>query len=231
MSAQAATPMVRVEHLVKRYPAGALPRPALDDVSVVVGRGEFVAVVGRSGSGKTTLLNVVAGLDRDCQGIVEVDGRPLAALGDRDLARMRNRTIGFVFQAFHLLPHLTVIENVMLPASFGDRAALATARSRAEDALARVGLADKAGVPPTRLSAGEKQRVAVARAILNRPALLLCDEPTGNLDAETGRFVIDIFLELNRKDGTTLLVATHEARVAESASRRVVLEAGRVVEG
>ncbi|MBM4396381.1 MAG: ABC transporter ATP-binding protein [Deltaproteobacteria bacterium] len=223
--------MVRVEHLVKRYPAGALPRPALDDVSVTVARGEFVAIVGRSGSGKTTLLNAIGGLDRDCAGVLEVDGRALARMGDRELARMRNRGIGFVFQAFHLLPQLTVLENVMLPASFDDRGALPTARGRAGDALARVGLSDKAAVPPTRLSAGEKQRVAIARAILNRPALLLCDEPTGNLDAETGRNVIDIFLELAAKDGTTLMIATHEGRVAEAAGRRVVLAAGKVVEG
>ena len=219
--------MVLVEHLSKRYPEGR--RPALDDVSLVVGRGEFVAVVGRSGSGKTTLLNVVGGLDRDCQGRVVMDGREVARLRDRDLSAMRNRTMGFVFQAFHLLPNLTVLENVALPASFGTGDGLANATGRAMEALDRVGLADKAPARPTQLSAGERQRVAIARAVLNRPALLLCDEPTGNLDAATGRTVLEIFLELNRGDGTTLLVATHEDRVSEAASRRVVLEAGRVV--
>lgn len=227
--------MIRVEHLVKSYPGqaaeagdGRLPS-ALRDVSLTVDKGEFLAVVGRSGSGKTTLLNVLGGLDRGWTGRVEVAGKDLARLGDGDMSLLRNRTMGFVFQAFHLLPHLTVLENVTLPAWFGpsdrDRA---EAQDRARQALERVGLAPRAGDRPTRLSAGERQRVAVARALLNRPALLLCDEPTGNLDAATGAAVLDILLELNRRDGTTLVVATHEPRVSEAAGRRIVLEAGKV---
>ncbi len=219
--------MVRVQHLSKRYPGGL--RIALDDVSLDVERGEFVAVTGRSGSGKTTLLNVVGGLDLQCEGRVEVDGHDLRKLRDRDLSQLRNRTLGFVFQAFHLLPQLTVLENVTLPASFAPVVPGPETDALGRGAIERVGLIEKAGVRPTQLSAGEKQRVAIARAILCRPALLLCDEPTGNLDAATGRTVIDIFLELNRRDGTTLLVATHEPRMSEAAGRRVVLEAGRVV--
>jgi putative ABC transport system ATP-binding protein len=230
-------PVIQVRGLSKAYP-GAIVSPevgrgayALRDLDLDVARGEFVAVVGRSGSGKTTLLNVVGGLDRDYTGRVEVGGRDLATLDDRALSRMRNRTIGFVFQAFHLLPHQTVLENVMLPARFADAHDPAGAERRAREALERTGLAHKASSVPTRLSAGERQRVAIARAILNRPELLLCDEPTGNLDAETGQAVLGIFLDLCAHDGTTLLVATHEDRVSRAAGRRVVLEAGRRVDG
>jgi putative ABC transport system ATP-binding protein len=223
--------VIRVEGLTRVYPGqgGAAPRPpALRDVSLAVGAGEFVAVVGRSGSGKTTLLNVLGGLDRHWTGRVEVAGKDLAGLADADLSELRNRRLGFVFQAFHLLPHLTVVENVTLPAWFGGDRERATAVDRAREALDRVGLLDRAGDVPTRLSAGERQRVAVARAILNRPAVLLCDEPTGNLDHATGTAVLDLLVGLGR-EGTTLLVATHEPRVSEAAARSVVLEAGRVV--
>ncbi len=230
--------MIRVEHLVKAYPGqavdggGARLPAALRDVSLSVGRGEFLAVVGRSGSGKTTLLNILGGLDRGWTGKVEVGGQDLASLRDRDLSLLRNRTMGFVFQAFHLLPHLTVQENVTLPAWFGptdrDRA---DADLRAREALQRVGLLHRAPDRPTHLSAGERQRVAVARALLNRPRILLCDEPTGNLDGATGSAVLDIFLELNRRDGTTLVIATHEPRVSEAAGRVIVLRDGRIAEG
>lgn len=221
--------MISIRNLVREYPEGAGRRRALDQVSMDVQPGEFVAVTGRSGSGKTTLLNIVGGLDRGYSGEVRVAGTDLATLKDRDLSALRNRRVGFVFQAFHLLPHLTVAENVALPAEFGGLEGRRDARSRAVAALERVSLAARAGARPTQLSAGERQRVAVARAIFNRPALLLCDEPTGNLDADTGRLVLDIFLELNQTDGTTFLVATHERRVSEAASRRVVLDGGRMI--
>ncbi len=217
-----------VRDLRKIYRDHAREVTALDGVHLAVGPGEFVAVTGRSGSGKTTLLNVLGGLDRDYAGSVMLDGRDLARLRDRDVSDLRNRCIGFVFQAFHLLPHLTVIENVTLPALFGGVAQDAVERALA--ALERVGLRDKAGVRPTRLSAGERQRVAIARAILNRPRLLLCDEPTGNLDEATGAVVLGIFRELNERDKTTLVIATHSAQVAGAAGRRVALEAGRVVQ-
>lgn len=221
--------MIRVENLAKVYPDAAQAIPALDAISLDVRNGEFVAVMGHSGSGKTTLLNIVGGLDRDYTGRVSLEGNDLSKLGDRDLSRLRNRTIGFVFQAFHLLPHLTVLENVMLPSCFGSPEGLDSAEDRARDALDRVGLRDKTPVRPTQLSAGERQRVAIARSILNRPSLLLCDEPTGNLDAATGGTVLDIFMELNR-EGTTLVVATHSEHVARAASRKVTLEGGRTME-
>ncbi len=229
-------PMIEVRNLTKVYP-GAVASPeagrgefALHGVDLEVGRGEFVAVVGRSGSGKTTLLHILGGLDRHYQGQVRVRGRDLATLDDRGLSRMRNATIGFVFQAFHLLPHLSVLQNVLLPSRFSGIEDPGLFEGRAREALERTGLTHKASSLPTRLSAGERQRVAIARAILNRPELLLCDEPTGNLDAQTGRAVLDIFLDLCARDGTTLVIATHEARVSEAAGRRIVLEAGRCVE-
>lgn len=221
--------MIRTEGLTKVYPGPSREAPALRDVSLDVGAGEFVAVMGHSGSGKTTLLNIIGGLDRDYGGRVALEGVDLATMGDRELSSLRNRTIGFVFQAFHLLPNLTVLENVMLPACFGSADRDGSAPDRAREALERVGLQHRTGVRPTHLSAGERQRVAIARSVLNRPDLLLCDEPTGNLDAVTGDRVLDIFLELNR-EGTTLMVATHSERVAGAAGRQVTLAQGRVME-
>ncbi len=220
---------VEVEGLRKVYRDRAREVVALDGVSLSIEPGQFVAVTGRSGSGKTTLLNILGGLDRDYSGRVMLDGRDLARLRDAEVSALRNRGIGFVFQAFHLLPHLTVLENVTLPAFFGRPGLDAGAVERAMEALDRVGLRDHAGVRPTRLSAGERQRVAIARAILNRPRLLLCDEPTGNLDEATGAVVIAIFRELNQRDGTTIVVATHSAGVAQAAGRQVVLARGKVL--
>ena len=201
-------------------------RKALDNVDLRVEAGEFVSLVGRSGSGKTTLLNVLGGLDRGWTGDVSVLGHRLARIRDREMSALRNTGLGFVFQAFNLLSHLTALQNVMLPAHFGS-SDMRGAEKAAREALDRVGLLSRFGAFPWQLSAGERQRVAIARAILNRPRLLLCDEPTGNLDQATGQCIIDIFSQVNR-DGTTLIVATHEDRMAEASSRVVRLEAGRV---
>jgi len=220
--------MIRAEGISKFYRGANTETPALECVNLEIGRGEMVAITGHSGSGKTTLLNIIGGLDRAYEGRLLLDGRNLADLGDREMSSLRNRTLGFVFQAFHLLPHLTVLENVTLPSSFGASEDPGSASRRATEALERVGLEDKVRVRPTMLSAGERQRVAIARAVLNRPALLLCDEPTGNLDEDTGRRVLDIFTELNREDGTTLLMATHSKDVANVTGRRIVLERGRL---
>lgn len=223
--------VINTTDLVREFAAGAgsqaKPRRALDGVSVSVDGGEFVAVVGRSGSGKTTLLNIIGGLDRAYSGRVEVMGREISRMNDADLSRFRNSSIGFVFQAFHLLSHLTVIQNVTLPEHFG-RGDMKDASERARQALERVGLLSRAASFPHELSAGERQRVAIARAILNRPSIVLCDEPTGNLDAQTGQTVIDIFKDLNRQDGTTFLVATHEDRMASVADRVISLVDGRL---
>jgi len=194
-----------------------------------VERGERLAIIGQSGSGKSTLLNIIGGLDDADKGSVEVLAHDYSKTSESALAKLRNREIGFVFQAFNLLEHLTCLGNVTLPASFGTEDYDVEARGR--DALERVGLTDFAHRRPFEISGGQKQRVAIARAMFNRPALLLCDEPTGNLDTETGRDVIKFFTELNEKDGVTLLTVTHEERVSRTATRVIRLEDGVIVEG
>jgi putative ABC transport system ATP-binding protein len=204
-------------------------RPILSGVSLTVEAGEWVALVGRSGSGKSTLLHLLGGLDRRYRGAVEVAGHDLARLEDDALARLRNREVGFVFQSFHLLEHLSVRENVALPSLFGGaRLAPKEVAERVERALERVGMAEFAAASPARLSGGQKQRVAIARALFSAPKLLLADEPTGNLDAETGRAIVELFGALHR-EGLTLLLVTHEERVSRAASRVLRLDAGRLV--
>jgi ABC-type lipoprotein export system ATPase subunit len=203
----------------------------LRGASLTLHRGELVALVGRSGSGKSTLLAVLGGLDREFSGQVQVFGHELAALSDAQLSLLRNEHIVFVFQSFHLLDHLSTIENVLLPTSFAARPLpSAAAYERAQEALARVDLADRRDARPPTLSGGQKQRVALARALFFRPQLLLCDEPTGNLDVETGQKIIDLFRALNQREGLTLLLVTHEPRVAAVASLVLRIEAGQVSE-
>jgi len=224
----AQSPIIRLRDVTKSYGAGAAKTPVLRGVSFDVDRGEFVALVGQSGSGKSTLLNIIGGLDQPDAGEVEILGVDTLRSSDTRRAAMRNQSIGFVFQAFNLLDHLTVLGNVVLPASFSRGAGSAEARGR--EALRRVGLADLANRRPGELSGGQKQRVAIARALFNAPTLLLCDEPTGNLDSETGREVIDFFRELNAKDGVTLLIVTHERRVSSVARRVIAMRDGMLVE-
>ncbi len=220
---------IHLEKVNKHYGVGAGRQQVLFDVSLEIDPGELVSIVGTSGSGKSTLLNLIGGLDRDYEGTVVVRGQDYATLSDTALSRLRNETIGFVFQSFNLLDHLTCWENVALPAMF-DRRRHTDARKRALEVLERVGLADKADVTPANLSGGQKQRVAIARAIFNRPAVLLCDEPTGNLDTKTGQQIIDLFRQLNEEDHITLLLVTHEDRVSQVAHRILRLEDGRIVE-
>jgi putative ABC transport system ATP-binding protein len=203
--------------------------PVLRGVDLRVGEGELVAIVGPSGSGKSTLLHVAGGLDRDYRGAVSVRGKDLARLSVRELAELRNATVGFVFQSFNLLPGFTALENVMLPGMLRDAAAepAGTVRARAEEALARVGLADKASAPPARLSGGERQRVAIARALFARPGVLLADEPTGNLDTTSGEEIIRLFSEM-AAGGMAVLVVTHEERVSRAAARVLQLREGRL---
>ena len=218
--------LIRAAGLTKLYGDGAARRAALDGVTLTVAPGEFLAVLGPSGSGKSTLLGVVGGLDRDYRGEVEVFGEDLRKLGDRELSRLRGERVGFVFQAFHLLPHLTVLDNVLAPALFAtDPGDL---RARALDLLGRLGLAGRADDTPARLSGGQRQRVAIARALLRKPALLLCDEPTGNLDVETGARTIDLFRELFAEGGLTVVAVTHEERLAQAATRTVLLRDGKL---
>jgi len=200
----------------------------LRGVSLDIAKGELVALVGQSGSGKSTLLNIIGGLDQPDAGEVEVLGTDTVAAGDAKRARLRNRSIGFIFQAFNLLEHLTCLGNVVIPAAFSHDAKDVEQRGR--EALRRVGLSDFAGRYPGELSGGQKQRVAIARALFGSPALLLCDEPTGNLDSETGKEVIDFFRELNQKDKVTLLIVTHERRVSSVAQRVIAMRDGMIVE-
>ena len=220
--------MIHARAVVKEYEDGEGSRVrVLDGVSLDVEAGDFVAVVGASGSGKSTLLHLLGGLDVHYQGQVEVGGVKLTGLGDKALARFRNTHVGFVFQSFHLIPNLSALENVLLPSHFGP--ATSDGRKRASQLLERVGLGAKQDRAPVRLSGGERQRVAIARALFGGPKLLLCDEPTGNLDAATGAGVIQLFQELH-KEGLTVLTVTHEERMSAVARRVLRLKDARLVE-
>jgi putative ABC transport system ATP-binding protein len=200
----------------------------LEDVSFTIGAGEAVAVVGASGSGKSTLLSLLAGLDTPSTGLVRLDGVALSQLDEDGRARVRGAKVGFVFQSFQLLPALTALENVMLPLELrGDRDAQGPARR----ILERVGLGERLGHYPRQLSGGEQQRVALARAFVTEPDLLFADEPTGNLDTETGRAVMDLLFDLNAQHGTTLILVTHDERLAARCGRVLRLAAGRLVSG
>lgn len=195
-------------------------RAALDSVSLTIEAGELTAVMGPSGSGKSTLLNLIAGLDRPTQGQVVVDGIDVGRLSEARLARFRRERLGFIFQFFNLLPNLTVLDNVLLPAELvGTGAREATAKAR--DLLAQLGMADKQNDYPGRLSGGQRQRAAIARALINRPAVILADEPTGALDSRSGDQVMDVIEELNQ-GGQTVLLVTHDAKVAGRYAQRIV---------
>ena len=220
--------VIRLRDVTKSYGTGAARTQVLRGVSFDVSHGEFVALVGQSGSGKSTLLNIIGGLDEADGGEIEVLGVDTTTASEPARAKLRNTSIGFVFQAFNLLDHLTCLGNVTLPASFQHAAKGVEERGR--DALRRVGLADYAQRRPSELSGGQKQRVAIARALFGSPSLLLCDEPTGSLDSETGREVIEFFKELNAKDGVTLVIVTHERRVSSVAKRVIVMRDGMLIE-
>jgi len=219
--------MIRLRGITKSFRDAGREVPILRGVELEVAAGELVAIVGPSGSGKSTLLYVAGALDRDFAGEVAVAGVSLAGRSARELAALRNREIGFVFQSFNLLQGLSALENVMLPGLLrgGDRVSAGELRAAAEQALVDVGLGDKARQPPARLSGGERQRVAIARALFARPRVLLADEPTGNLDAVTGEAIIRQFADLAAA-GLTVLVVTHEERVSRAASRVLHLDHG-----
>ena len=222
--------VISVRDLRKDYLEGGRRVPVLDGACLEVEAGEHLAIVGRSGCGKTTLLNLLGALDRDYEGHLVVDGQELRRLDDRRLAAFRNRTVGFVYQSFHLLPHLSAAQNVALPAFF-DRGPARGARSprdRALECLERVGLGGQGDRFPLHLSGGEQQRVAIARALFQDPRIILCDEPTGSLDENNGGRILDLFEELNKELGVTLVVVTHDAKIAARAGRVVVVEEGRL---
>jgi putative ABC transport system ATP-binding protein len=203
-------------------------RPALDGVSLTIEAGELTAVMGPSGSGKSTLLNLIAGLDRPTQGRVVVDGIDVGKLSEARLARFRRERLGFIFQFFNLLPNLTVLDNVLLPAELVGTGAR-EANAKARDLLAQLGMGDKQNDYPGRLSGGQRQRAAIARALINRPAVILADEPTGALDSRTGDQVMDVIEELNQ-GGQTVLLVTHDAKVAGRYAQRIISLRGGSVE-
>jgi ABC-type lipoprotein export system ATPase subunit len=219
-------PMIKLAGIGRRYGTVA-PVVALRGIDLEVHPGEWVAVVGASGSGKTTLLNIVGCLDRQSGGTYRFDGIDVAALSDRQRAGLRSRRIGFIFQSFHLLAHRTVLENVMLAEAYA-RQPRAGRADRARAALAAVGLDSRTDFLPTRLSGGERQRVAIARALLNGPELLLCDEPTGNLDSVTTDSILELLDGLHR-GGLTIITITHDAGVAVRAERQVRIADGQIV--
>ena len=218
--------IVAVEHVFKSVTDSTGTLDILRDIHFSLAARETVAIVGASGSGKSTLLSIVAGLDTPTRGTVRVDGEDLFAVGEDARAAMRARKIGFVFQSFQLLGNLTALENVMLPLELAGRR---DARQAASDMLARVGLSERLGHYPKVLSGGEQQRVALARAFVVQPAVLLADEPTGSLDFATGETVMELMFDLNREQGTTLVMVTHDRAIAALCQRRLTVEAGRIV--
>jgi putative ABC transport system ATP-binding protein len=223
------TPLVQLRGLAKSFPEGETTRTVFRDLDAEIFRGESVALLGRSGSGKSTLLNLVGGIDLPTAGEVILDGTSLTRLSEQERTLLRRRRIGLVFQSYNLIPTLTVLENLLLPLELNGRTG-AGAREAARALLRRIGLSDRAGSYPDRLSGGEQQRVAVARAVVHEPVLLLADEPTGSLDSETGNQVLELLSELARREDRAMIVVTHSDAVARSADRLLALRDGRLVE-
>ena len=227
--ARESAPLVEIANIVKSFREGERARAVFRGTSLAVGEGEWVFLLGRSGSGKSTLLNLISGIDLPDRGDVTVAGTTLTRLSERERTLFRRRHIGFVFQFYNLIPTLTVAENVLLPLELAGELTTEN-RARAHDLLDGIGLGDRGGSYPDRLSGGEQQRVAIARALIHRPALVLADEPTGNLDAETGRQVLDLFQRLLRQNGTTVVLVTHSGEVARLADRVMTIRDGQLVE-
>jgi putative ABC transport system ATP-binding protein len=221
-----AQPVIRLEGVHRHYRVGGETVRALDGVSLTLGAGTFTAIMGSSGSGKSTMLNILGCLDRPTQGEYTLDGEPVESLPDGKLSEIRLQKLGFVFQSFHLIPQLTVRENIELPLYYQGRDRHASA-SRAEELAASVGLGERLDHRPSELSGGQQQRVAIARALANEPRLLLADEPTGNLDSATTRQIMDLLVDLNR-GGTTIVMVTHEADIADYCPTHLHMRDGRV---
>jgi len=223
-----AAPLVEVRDLVKTYGSGEAETRVLRHLDLSIGHGELAALIGPSGSGKSTLLTILGTLMRPTSGSHVMLGEDLAAAPDRALTEFRNRHIGFVFQFHNLLPDFTALENVIFPTAVREGRETAAARARGRDLLERMGLAERVDFPSTNLSGGQKQRVAVARALMNRPEMVLADEPTGNLDRASATQVMGLIAEINRDEGTTFLISTHDETIAASCRRRIVVGDGVV---
>lgn len=219
--------IVETRNLVKVYTIGERRQQILKDISLQIFAGEFVVVSGSSGSGKTTLLSILSGLDRPTSGSILLSGRDITGMSEDELAPVRNVETGFVFQAFHLVPSLTALENVMFPAELRRDP---QARAKAEELLRRVGLWERRSNYPQQLSGGEKQRTAICRALINHPKIVFADEPTGNLDSENSRGIVELLAELHREERTTLVLATHSPEIAARADRVIALRDGCIVE-
>ena len=219
--------MIELENIVKTYQMGQIEVHALQGVSTSIEKGEMVAIMGPSGSGKSTLMNIIGCLDTPTSGSYILDKFEVSQMSDSQLAEVRNKRIGFVFQTFNLIPRTTAIANVELPLLYGNGT---DSRSRALEALAKVGLSERAQHKPSELSGGEQQRVAIARALVNNPSIIFADEPTGNLDSRASREIIGILEHLNREDGITIILVTHEQEIAAHTKRIILLRDGQIVE-
>lgn len=219
---------IRMKDVKKEYHVADVLVRALQGVSFEVRRGEYITIMGPSGSGKSTLMNMIGCLDRPTSGLVEIGGKNTAEMTEKELAYLRNITVGFVFQQYFLLPSMNILENVMLPLRYQgiDRK---ESRRMAEDALVKVGLQDRLGHTPSELSGGQKQRAAIARATVTKPSIILADEPTGALDSETGRRVLEIFSEIN-KQGTTVIIVTHDPNIGAHAPRQISILDGKILQ-
>jgi putative ABC transport system ATP-binding protein len=221
MSTSSTPQAVRTENLCRYYTMGGSTIRAVDGITLAIERGEFVALLGQSGSGKSTLLNLLAGLDRPTSGSVQVAGRDLAGMSSEELARYRRNDVGMVFQSFHLIPAMTITENVELPMRFAEVERAERAR-RVRESLERVGLGKRLEHRPSELSGGEQQRVSLARALANRPSMLLADEPTGNLDSRTGEDILNLIRDVSLALGMTVVMVTHERALAERFAQRLI---------
>src|SRR3989344_1794436 len=220
--------IIELNEVWKIYKMDEVDFPALQGMNLDVNKGEFLAVVGPSGSGKSTALNAIGALDIPTKGVIYLDEKDISKLSESELAQIRGKKIGFVFQSFHLIPSLSALENVALPMTF-QRISITERMKRAEELLILVGLKDKLNNLPSQLSGGQSQRVAIARALANNPEVILADEPTGNLDSKTGVEILNLLKNLNKKEGKTLIVVTHDEKIAKEADRIAYLEDGKVV--
>lgn len=220
--------MIEIRKVSRKFTRSTYPTTALEEVSTSIKEGEFVAIIGPSGSGKTTLLNLIGGLDTPDEGQIIIEGQDISELDDNALSKFRNHEIGFVFQEFHLEPFLKVRQNVLLPSYFNSAAP--DLKEHADQLLREVGLEKKVKARINELSGGQKQRVAIARSLIQQPKILLADEPTGNLDLETGAQIIKLLRDLHKKHNTTLIIATHDEKIAQSAEKIIHIQDGKIID-